>query len=74
MAEMMELARRSDRPGRMLGALVGALRTIVRLRSQVKPRLRVEDWPDYRLRDVGLSRSGVERPDPRAYPVGWPLP
>jgi hypothetical protein len=75
MAEMVPLSRRLPRPtGNISGWLMAIRRKCFQLRwERREPRLRVEEWPDYLLRDIGLRRSGSDGTDPRRLPTEWPL-
>ena len=72
MAKMMDVSRGlSGRTAldRLLGVFkLGWSRVSPRRRA---PRLRMEEWPDYLLKDVGLGRAANNRTDPRAMPLNW---
>jgi|UPI00047FDDF5 hypothetical protein len=68
MAEMVGLSRGFQRRNGGVGGLFAALRLVLsRLtRGRRATRLRVEAWPDYLLRDIGVERASLDRADPRA--------
>lgn len=67
MAEMVGLSRGLRRSHGAVGSLVAALKTgLSRLtRGRRSSQLRLEEWPDYLLRDIGLDRRAREDGDPR---------
>jgi len=75
MAEMVGFSRALQRRGGVVGGLFAALR--VALSPFARPgvtRLHLEEWPDYLLRDVGISRASLESSDPRQTdwrPTDW---
>ena len=75
MAEMVELSRGFRRPNGVIGGFLAALKARLSrfVSSRRASRLRMEEWPDYLLRDIGLDRAEGDRADPRALPMDWPL-
>lgn len=72
MAETMGVSRRARRRSGVLGGLLAALRQgLARLAgSRRANRLRLEEWPDYLLRDIGLDAT-IRDEDPRGKPTDW---
>jgi hypothetical protein len=65
MAEMIGFSRGFRRPNGVVGGLVAALKSgLSRLASGRRRQLRFEEWPDYLLRDIGLSRAEFDRSGP----------
>jgi|1185.fasta_scaffold1688563_2 hypothetical protein len=73
MAEMVGRSRELRRPNGVIGGFLAALKSEWRrLRWQHRePRLRVEEWSDYLLKDVGLDRKMSAPTDPRDLTAGW---
>jgi len=70
MVEMVGFSRILPRRGGVVAGLRAALR--LALSPFARPRasrLHLEEWPDYLLRDVGISRASLESTDTR--PVDW---
>jgi hypothetical protein len=67
MAEMVGLSRGIRRPHGVVGSLVAAVKLgLTRLTGgRHSTQLRLEEWPDYLLRDVGLDRRARPDIDPR---------
>ena len=67
MAEMVGLSRGLRRSNGVIGGLVATLKLgLSRLTgSRRSTQLRLDEWPDYLLRDVGLDRRVREDADPR---------
>jgi len=74
MAEMVGFSRSLRRPTSAIGGFLAALkREWLRLVwERREPRLRMEEWPDYLLKDIGLNRTQGESVEPRDLPAGWP--
>jgi uncharacterized protein YjiS (DUF1127 family) len=74
MAEMIGLSHGLRRPTSAIGGILAALknRWLRRLWERREPRLRMEEWPDYLLKDIGLDRTAGQSTDPRDLPMGWP--
>jgi hypothetical protein len=72
MAEMVGFSRGLRRPTSAIGGLLAALKGVWfgRLRAHRAPRLRMDEWPDYLLEDIGLDRRAGEPSDPRERPTG----
>lgn len=68
MAEMVGLSRGLRRSHGVIGGLVGTLKLgLTRLTGGRRSnQLRLEEWPDYLLRDIGLDRRVREDIDPRS--------
>jgi hypothetical protein len=68
MAEMVGLSRGLRRSNGVIGGLVAMLKLgLTRLTgSRRSNQLRLEEWPDYLLRDIGLDRRVREDIDPRS--------
>jgi hypothetical protein len=68
MAEMVGLSRGLRRSNGVIGGLVGTLKLgLTRLTGGRRSnQLRLEEWPDYLLRDIGLDRRVREDIDPRS--------
>jgi hypothetical protein len=67
MAEMVGLSHDCRRRTGVIGRFVAALKLgITRLAGGNRSaELRLEEWPDYLLRDIGLGRAEVDRSNPR---------
>ena len=67
MAEMVGLSRGLRRSSGVVGGLIATLKLgLFRLTGGSRStQLRLDDWPDYLLRDIGLDRRVREDPDPR---------
>jgi hypothetical protein len=75
MAEMVGTSRGLRRPTSVIGGLLAAIK-LYWLRvswERREPKLRMEDWPDHLLRDIGLGRTAGTSNDPRSLPMDWPL-
>jgi len=68
MAEMVGLSQGARRSHGVAGSLVTALKFgLTRLAGRSRStQLRLEEWPDYLLRDIGLDRRAREDADPRS--------
>ena len=74
MSEMVGVSRDCRHRNGALSGLLAALKLgLSRLTSRRSSQLRLEEWPDYLLRDVGLDRSIHEPADPRAAVTDWPV-
>lgn len=66
MAEMVGLSRGLRPRSGVVGGLLAAFRLALSpFARRGATRLHLEEWPDYLLRDVGISRASLESPDPR---------
>lgn len=75
MAEMVGTNRDLHRPTSAIGGWLSAIKQYwLRISwERREPRLRMEEWPDYLLRDIGLGRTDGRTNDPRSLPMDWPL-
>jgi hypothetical protein len=72
MAEMMGVSRGIRRRHGAIGGLVAALKQGLSSLAggHRSNQLRLEEWPDYLLRDIGLDRT-IRDQDPRGNPTDW---
>jgi hypothetical protein len=72
MAEMMGVSRGIRRRNGAIGGLVAALKQSLSsiTGGHRSNQLRLEEWPDYLLRDIGLDRTFRDE-DPRGHPTDW---
>ena len=67
MAEMVGLSRGLRRSNGVVGGLVATVKLgFNRLTGRRSTQLRLDEWPDYLLRDIGLDSTVRDQPDPRA--------
>ncbi len=68
MAEMVGFSRDLPRRGGWVGGLFAAMRRLALspFARRSATRLHLEEWPDYLLRDVGISRASLESSGPRS--------
>jgi hypothetical protein len=72
MAEMVGISCSAPRRNGAIGRLIAALqRGYARFTGDRSSRLRVEDWPDYLLRDIGLDGRIGDQPGPRSRPTDF---
>jgi hypothetical protein len=74
MAEMVGISCTAPRRNGAIGRLVAALqRGYARLTGggERSSQLRLEDWPDYLLRDIGLDGSIRDQADLRGKPTDF---
>ena len=73
MADTIGLSRGHRRPSGVFGGIFATLKRSLRLAARGRSAtLRLEEWPDYLLRDIGLDRT-VRDADPRAPRTDWLL-
>jgi len=75
MAEMIGTSCDLRRPTKATGGWLAAIKSYWLQLSwrRREPRIRLEEWPDYLLRDIGLGRTSGADGDPRNLPIDWPL-
>ena len=73
MAEMVGLSRTIRRRKGAIGGLLATMKTgFARLTGRDRAdELRLAEWSDYLLRDIGLDRSIRDEIDPRAKSTDW---
>ena len=66
MAEMVGLSRGLRRSHGVVGGLVATVKLgLNRITGRRSNQLRLDEWPDYLLRDIGLDRRAGDHVDPR---------
>lgn len=73
MAEMIGVSQCTGPQNGVAGRLVSALkRGLSRLaRGSRSSRLRLDEWPDYLLRDIGLDSTLRDQAEPRGKPTDF---
>ena len=72
MAEMIGVSRNVRRRSGASGLVAALKRSLARLTGQSRPTgLRLDEWSDYLLRDIGLDGRVRDESDPRAQATDW---